>query len=79
MSYSNNPLLPKARKYAVELVIKEGLPVGIAAHKAGIHRSTLWRWVKRWQDIKTRMWSLLITTGPIESAVSNLAFYSVNG
>lgn len=51
MSYSNNPLLPKARKWAIELVIKEGLPIGIAARKAGIHRTTLWRWLKLWLDI----------------------------
>ena len=51
MSYSNNPLLPKARKWAIEQVLKEGLPVGVAARKAGIHRTTLWRWIQRWLDI----------------------------
>ena len=51
MSYSNNPLLPNARKWAVELVIKDKLPIGIAARKAGINRTTLWRWLKRWLDI----------------------------
>lgn len=51
MSYSNNPLLPKARKWAIEQVINEGLPVSVAARKAGIHRTTLWRWLKRWQHI----------------------------
>lgn len=51
MSYSNNPLLPKARKWAIEQVMKDGLPLSVAARKAGIHRSTLWRWLKRWQQI----------------------------
>ncbi len=43
MSYSNNPLLPKARKWAINLVLKDGLPVSVAARKAGVHRTTLWR------------------------------------
>lgn len=51
MSYSNNPLLPKARKWAIELVIKEQLPLSVAARKAGVHRVTLWRWLKRWEGL----------------------------
>ncbi len=51
MSYSNNPLLAKARKWSVELVIKEGLPISVAARRAGVHRVTLWHWLKRWQEI----------------------------
>jgi transposase InsO family protein len=45
MAYSNNPLLPKARRWAVNLVIKDGLSVALAAAKAGVHRSTLYRWL----------------------------------
>lgn len=51
MSYSNNPLLPKARSWAVNLVVKEGLPPSVAARRAGVHRTTLWRWLKRWQEL----------------------------
>lgn len=51
MSYSNNPLLPKARVWAVNLVLVDGLPVGQAARRAAIHRATLWRWCKRWQEL----------------------------
>jgi transposase InsO family protein len=51
MSYSNNPLLPKARAAAVRLVIEQGLPLTIAARKSGIHRTTLWRWKGKWQEI----------------------------
>jgi len=51
MSYSSNPLLPKARVWAIKLVIREGLPLTVAARKAGIHRTTLWRWLKRWQEL----------------------------
>lgn len=48
MSYSNNPLLPKARADAVRLVTERHLPICIAARKSGVHRTTLWRWLKRW-------------------------------
>ena len=51
MSYSSNPLLPKARVWAINLVIQEGLPTSVAARKAGIHRTTLWRWLRRWQEL----------------------------
>jgi putative transposase len=51
MSYSSNPLLPKARAQAVRLVVEDNLPVAIAARKSGIHRTTLWRWYKQWQEI----------------------------
>lgn len=48
MSYSSNPLLPKARADAVRLVVEDHLPTVIAARKSGIHRVTLWRWHKQW-------------------------------
>lgn len=48
MSYSNNPLLPKARADAVRLLIEQQLPVAVAARKSGVHRTTLWRWKQRW-------------------------------
>lgn len=51
MSYSSNPLLPKARADAVRLLVLERLPVAMVARKSGIHRTTLWRWHKRWQQL----------------------------
>ena len=51
MAYSNNPLLPKARRWAVNLVIKDGLSVSLAANKAGIHRSTLYRWIAKAKEL----------------------------
>jgi transposase InsO family protein len=51
MSYSSNPLLPKARAQAVRLVVKDHLPIAVAARKSGIHRTTLWRWYKQWQEL----------------------------
>jgi transposase InsO family protein len=49
MSYSSNPLLPKARADAVRLVVEDHLPIAVAARRSGIHRTTLWRWHKQWQ------------------------------
>lgn len=51
MSYSNNPLLPKARADAVRLLVEQQLPVAVAARKSGIHRTTLWRWKQRWLEV----------------------------
>jgi transposase InsO family protein len=51
MSYSSNPLLPKARAAAVRLVVEDHLPIVVAARKSGIHRVTLWRWYKRWLEL----------------------------
>ncbi len=51
MSYSNNPLLPKARAEAVRLVVEQQLPVAVAARKSGINRTTLWRWKQRWLEV----------------------------
>ena len=61
MSYSSNPLLPKARKWAINLVLKEGLPISVAARRAGVHRTTLWRWLKRWQELELHHASYLPT------------------
>ncbi len=51
MSYSSNPLLPKARADAVRLLVLERLPVAVAARKSGVHRVTLWRWKQQWLEI----------------------------
>lgn len=49
MAYSINPNLPKARAFAMELLIKEQLPLVVVARKCGVHRSTVWRWRQKWQ------------------------------
>ena len=51
MAYSNNPNLPKARALAMKLLVREALPVGTVANKCGVHRSTIWRWKKKWDEI----------------------------
>ena len=51
MAYSTNPNLPKARAIALKLLLVEGVPAMVVARQCGIHRSTLWRWVKKWRAL----------------------------
>lgn len=51
MSYSSNPLLPKARAQAVRLVVEQRMPLTIAARRSGVHRTTLWRWLRKWRQL----------------------------
>ena len=51
MSYSNSPLLPKARRQAVNLVLKEGFRVAVATRRSRVYCSTLYRWLARAQDL----------------------------
>lgn len=48
MAYSTNPNLPKARAAALRLLVESGLPVSTVAPRAGVHRSTVWRWKRKW-------------------------------
>jgi transposase InsO family protein len=51
MAYSTNPNLPKARALAIQLVVREGLPVQTVANRCGVHRSTIWRWKQKWDTL----------------------------
>ena len=50
MPYITNINAPKARGDAMKLLIKERLPVGVVALRLGVNRSTIWRWLKKWQQ-----------------------------
>lgn len=51
MSYSSNPLLPKARAAAVRLVVEQQMPLAVVARRSGVHRTTLWRWKRKWLEL----------------------------
>lgn len=51
MAYSNNPNLPKARATAMRLLVIEKLSLSVVARKCGVHRSTIWRWKCKWDEI----------------------------
>ena len=51
MAYSTNPNLPKARATALRLLVEAGLPASTVAIRAGVHRSTIWRWKRKWDEL----------------------------
>ena len=51
MAYSTNPNLVKARRDALLSVIVEQMPVCTVARRYGVHRSTIWRWVRKWREL----------------------------
>src|ERR1700741_1320415 len=51
MAYSTNPNLPRARAPALKLLNEEAKPTQVVANKCGVHRSTIWRWQKKWMKI----------------------------
>lgn len=48
MAYSINLYLPKARAFAMQLLIREQLPVQTVANRCRVHRSTIYRWKRKW-------------------------------
>jgi transposase-like protein len=50
MAYSTNPNLPRARAIALRLLIVEALPLQVVANRCGVHRSTVWRWKRKWAE-----------------------------
>lgn len=51
MAYSINPNLPKARALAMQLLVREGIPLQVVANRCGVHRSTIWRWKQKWNKL----------------------------
>lgn len=51
MAYSTNPNLPKARATAMRLLVEDQLPLLVVARKCGVHRSTVWRWKRKWSKL----------------------------
>lgn len=51
MAYSTNPNLPRARAIAMQLLVREELPLSVVANKCGVHRSTIWRWKRKWDTL----------------------------
>lgn len=51
MAYSTNPNLPKARALGMKLLVLERLSVQTVANRCGVHRSTIWRWKRKWDKL----------------------------
>ena len=55
MAYSTNPYLPKARAIAMQLLVRDRLPLQVVANRCGIHRTTVWRWKRKWDELNTHV------------------------
>lgn len=53
MAYSINPNLPKARAIAMQLLVRDSVPMQTVANRCGVHRSTIYRWKRKW-DVLNR-------------------------
>lgn len=51
MAYSINPNLPKARAIAMQLLVRDNVPLQTVANRCGVHRSTVWRWKRKWDKL----------------------------
>jgi putative transposase len=51
MAYSTNPYLIKTREVALKKLLVDHWPLQKAANYSGVHRTTLWRWRKRWEEL----------------------------
>lgn len=51
MAYSTNPNLPKARAIALQLLIRDQLPLLVVARRCGVSRTTIWRWKRKWDEL----------------------------
>lgn len=49
MSYCKGNNIEIARGKALKLLIIDKKPISIVADRFGVHRSTIWRWHKKWQ------------------------------
>ena len=73
MAYSTNPNLPNARAAALRLLVEAGLPASTVALRAGVHRSTIWRWKRKW-EVRNRDVQLSNDNRPNRKATSVSAF-----
>jgi len=55
MAYSTNPNLVKARRDALLSVIAEQMPICVVARHFGVHRSTIWRWMRKWRVLNQQI------------------------
>ena len=51
MAYSTNPNLPKARAIALQLLVRQDMPLQVVANRSGVARSTIWRWKRKWDEL----------------------------
>ena len=55
MSYCTGKNIEIARGKAIKMLVMEKKPVGAVADRFGVHRSTIWRWYKKWKNINSHI------------------------
>lgn len=55
MSYCTGKNVEIARGKAIKMLVIEKKPVGVVADRFGVHRSTIWRWYKKWENINSHI------------------------
>ena len=55
MSYCTGKNIEIARGKAIKMLVIEKKPVGAVADRFGVHRSTIWRWYKKWKNINSHI------------------------
>lgn len=50
MSYCNIKSMPSTRGKAMRMLILDGMSVEVVANKYSVHRTTIWRWKKKWEE-----------------------------
>lgn len=55
MSYCTGKNIEIARGKAIKMLVVEKKPVGAVADRFGVHRSTIWRWYKKWKKINNHI------------------------
>ena len=55
MPYCTGKNIEIARGKAIKMLVIEKKPVGVVADRFGVHRSTIWRWYKKWKNINSHI------------------------
>lgn len=55
MSYCTGKNIEISRGKAIKMLVIEKKPVGAVADRFGVHRSTIWRWYKKWKNINSHI------------------------
>ena len=55
MSYCTGKNIEIARGKAIKMLVVEKKPVRVVADRFGVHRSTIWRWYKKWKKINNHI------------------------
>lgn len=77
MSYSINPHAASARGKAMRMLVLEHQPIQVVANRFGVHRSTIWRWYRKWKQ-QNRFVSLQNSIRHKDAPTSNFRLSAVH-